>query len=122
MFVSVILDPGSTESARSMVNILSQFGFRKVQRSLWENMNLNEVDLSAVKKDLDRVTDYYDTIRIYQFPIDGMFVITELKEKKWKRCQMKAQPAASAQQNPAQQGSAQQKSPSPRPQQGTNRR
>ncbi len=91
MFVSIVLDPGSTDSARSMVNILAHTGFKKIQRACWENMSLSESDLANLKKEIDRVTDYYDNVRIYQFPVDGMFVITELKEKKWKRCQMKAQ-------------------------------
>lgn len=90
MFVSVMVDPGSVESARAIANILTHFGFNKIQRSCWEHMNFTEADLGEVKKHIDRVTDYYDNIRIYQFPINGMFVITELKDKKWKRCQMKA--------------------------------
>ena len=50
---------------------------------------VKEIELVKIKKEIDRVTDYYDTVRIYQFPLDGMFVITELKQKKWKKCQMK---------------------------------
>jgi len=85
-----MVDPGSVDSAEAIVNILTHYGFKKIQRSCWENMNFTESDLSEVKKHIDRVTDYYDNIRIYQFPINGMFVITELKDKRWKRCQMKA--------------------------------
>ena len=33
------------------------------------------------------MTDYYDKLRIYQFPINGLFVITEMKQKKWRKCQ-----------------------------------
>lgn len=89
MFVSVILDPGGIDSARSLVNILVNNGFKKIQRACWESMSVTENDLTALKKDIDRVTDYYDTVRIYQFPVDNMFVITELKQKKWKRCQIR---------------------------------
>ncbi len=95
MFVSIVLDPGSTDSARAMVNLLAHTGFKKIQRACWENMSLSEGDLAKLKKEIDSVTDYYDNVRIYQFPLDGMFVITELKEKRWKRCQMKAQAAVS---------------------------
>ena len=38
------------------------------------------------------VTDYYDTVRIYQFPIAGNFAITELRHKRWKRCLLGASP------------------------------
>lgn len=89
MFVSVVLDPGGIDSARSLVNVLVHSGFKKIQRACWESMNMTETELTALKKEIDRVTDYYDTVRIYQFPIDNMFVITELKQKRWKRCQLR---------------------------------
>jgi len=89
MFVSVVLDPGGIDSARSLVSVLVHSGFKKIQRACWESMSVSEKDLASLKKEIDRVTDYYDTIRIYQFPLNGMFVITELKQKRWKRCQMK---------------------------------
>lgn len=95
MFVSVILDPGGIDSARSLVNVLINNGFKKIQRACWESMSVSEADITTLKKEIDRVTDYYDTVRIYQFPVNNMFVITELKQKKWKRCQIKnSEPAA----------------------------
>ncbi len=97
MFVSVILDPGGIDSARSLVNVLINNGFKKIQRACWESMSVSEADITTLKKEIDRVTDYYDTVRIYQFPVNNMFVITELKQKKWKRCQIKnSEPAAKA--------------------------
>ena len=99
MFVSIIIDPGSIDSAKSMVELLTNSGFKKVQRSCWENPKISEAELSEIKKDIDRVTDYYDVVRIYQFPLKGMFVITELKEKKWRRCQLSA--AQTPQKGPA---------------------
>ena len=86
MFISVIIEPGGLDSGKMMVDILSRYGFQKIQRSCWESLKLNETELSALKKDLDRVTDYYDRIRIYQFPLNGLFVITEMKQKKWRKC------------------------------------
>ena len=101
MFVSVILDPGGIDSARLLISLLTNTGFRKIQRACWENMNMTENDLAGLKKEIDRITDYYDTVRIYQFPIDGMFVITELKQKKWRRCPMKiSEKSAKASKNP----------------------
>ena len=40
---------------------------------------------NRLKKDLDRIADSYDSIRFYQFPVEGTFAITILKEKKWRR-------------------------------------
>ena len=87
MFVSVLIEPGSLDSGKYLVDILSRYGFTKIQRSCWECMKINEHELSNLKKDLDSVTDYYDRIRIYQFPLKGLFVITEMKQKKWRKCQ-----------------------------------
>lgn len=85
MFVSVVLDPGSIDSAKALANVLVQFNFSKVQRACWENMSITESQLSNLKREIDSVTDYYDTIRIYQFPINSNFAVTELKHKKWRR-------------------------------------
>lgn len=90
MFVSVIVEPGGMDSAKALVNILTMYGFKKIQRSCWECMSISEDTVSSLKKDIDRVTDYYDKIRLYQFPVNGLFVITELKQKKWKKAQFKA--------------------------------
>jgi len=86
MFVSVVLDPGSVESSRALVAILMQHGFKKVQRACWEHTSITEKKLLILKKDIDRVTDYYDTVRMYQYPIQGLMAITELGKKHWKRC------------------------------------
>lgn len=96
MFVSVILDPGGIDSARLLVNLLSHVGFKKIQKACWENMNMSEAELTDLKKEIDRVTDYYDAVRIYQFPLEGMFVITELKQKKWRRCPMRPSSSSSS--------------------------
>ncbi len=86
MFVSIVLEPGSMDSARNIVNLLTQSGFMKVQKTCWENSKISEAELTDIKKEIDRYTDYYDNVRIYQYPLEGKFVITELKEKKWRRC------------------------------------
>ena len=86
MFVSVVLDPGGMDSAKSIASILSRYSFKKIQRACWECMSINEVQLTSLKHEIDSVTDYYDTIRIYQFPVNNNFAITELRHKKWQRC------------------------------------
>lgn len=90
MFVSVVLDPGQLDSARSLSSILAQYGFEKKQRACWEHNGMDEKKLGLLKKDIDRVTDYYDSVRLYQYPIDGMLVITELQKKKWKKCMLRS--------------------------------
>lgn len=92
MFVSVIIEPGGLDSGKMMTDILSRYGMQNIQRSCWESLKLSEADLSGLKRDLDRVTDYYDKIRIYQFPLKGLFVITEMKQKKWRRCSFSGTP------------------------------
>lgn len=91
MFISVVLDPSSMDTARALSSVLAHFGFKKIQRACWEHTSLSPELFSSLKKEIDRVTDYYDTIRLYQFPVEGSFAITELSKKKWKRCVLRTQ-------------------------------
>ncbi|TCW62236.1 CRISPR-associated protein Cas2 [Treponema sp. J25] len=85
MFVSVVLDPGSEERARELANIIAQYGFEKVQRGVWESALIHPDTLVRLKYDLDRATDAFDRIRIYQYPVEGTLVISYLKDKKWQK-------------------------------------
>lgn len=94
MFVSVVLDPGSIDSARAVSAVLTNAGFTKVQRACWECASVSKSVLTQLKKDIDKTTDYYDAVRIYQFPLDGMFVVTELAHKHWKRYRFQLAPSS----------------------------
>lgn len=85
MFVSVALDLGSEDSRIKVADLLKQYGFKKVQNFLFETSTLNEKNLARLKVDLDKVTDYYDLVRFYQYPMENTLVITQLENKKWKR-------------------------------------
>ncbi len=96
MFVSVIVEPGGLDSAKALAEILTQRGFTKIQKACWENSRMNENDLSSLKADIDKVTDYYDKIRLYQFPLENALVVTELDKKKWRRCVLKGTASTAA--------------------------
>jgi CRISPR-associated protein Cas2 len=85
MFVSIALDPGSEGRAKELADLLAQYGFEKIQRGLWESAFISPETLNRLKKDLDRTTDAFDRLRIFQFPVEGTLAITTLKEKKWRR-------------------------------------
>jgi len=85
MFVSVILDLGNDDSRRSVNEMLLFYGFNQVQKDVYESTKLNEKRLGRLKLDIDRATDYYDVVRIYQYPVNDTLVITQLTQKKWKR-------------------------------------
>lgn len=96
MFVSVVLDPGGEESARQLAELLATYGFEKVQRACWESVSINDQTLLKLKQEIDQVTDYYDSVRLYQFPVDGLLAITLLMKKKWKRIVVKPPVSAAA--------------------------
>ena len=100
MFVSVVVDPGSEERARELADLLGRYGFEKIQRGLWESTSIAQDLIGQLKRDMDRATDSYDRIRIYQYPMDGFFVISGMREKKWRRLVAK-QPAAAVMGTPA---------------------
>jgi CRISPR-associated protein Cas2 len=85
MFVSVAVDPGSEGRARELADLLSQYGFEKIQRGLWESACISPETLSRLKRDLDRATDAFDRLRVFQFPVEGTLVLSTLREKKWRR-------------------------------------
>ncbi len=85
MFVSIVCDMGSEDSRAALYDLLPQYGFEKTQRACFESSQVSERQLLAVKRDIDKVTDYYDTIRMYQFPVEGTLAISVLKENKWRK-------------------------------------
>jgi len=85
MFVAIVCDMGSEDSRAALYNLLPQYGFERVQKACFECAQLGEKHLAALKRDIDRITDSYDTIRLYQYPVDGTFAITVLKDNKWRR-------------------------------------
>ena len=90
MFVSVVLDPGGCDTAQSLASVLTHYGFRKIQRACWESDEVGVMQLAHLKHEIDRVTNYYDTVRMYQYPVNGAFAVTELHRKKWRRCIFKS--------------------------------
>ena len=94
MFVSVAIDPGSEGRAKELADLLAQYGFDKIQRGLWESAFVSPETLNRLKKDLDRATDAFDRIRIFQFPVEGTLALTTLREKKWRRMVAKGMPGA----------------------------
>ena len=90
MFVSVICDLGSEDSRDAVFSLLPQYGFEKVQRACFESGRVAEKHLAALKRDIDKVTDYYDTVRIYQYPVDGMLAGSVLKQNQGRRIMVKA--------------------------------
>jgi CRISPR-associated protein Cas2 len=85
MFVSVAIDPGSESRAKELADLLGQYGFDKIQRGLWETAFMAPDTLIRLKRDLDKATDAFDRIRIFQFPVEGTLALTTLREKKWRR-------------------------------------
>lgn len=85
VFVSVFCDFSNEDHRRSISELLVQYGFSKVMPYLFESRTITELYLGRLKKDIDRLTDSYDIIRIYQYPLEGILVISFLKEKKWKK-------------------------------------
>ncbi|MDR0720625.1 MAG: CRISPR-associated protein Cas2 [Treponema sp.] len=85
MFVSIVLDPGSEGRAKELNDLLAQYGFKKVQKGLWESAFVNADTLNRLKRDLDNATDAFDRLRLFQFPVDGTLALTTLRDKKWRR-------------------------------------
>lgn len=85
MFVLVAIDSGNEDSGRVISNLLLRYGFTQVQKNSFESLKVSDKQLARLKLDIDRASDFYDSIRIYQYPLEGTLVITSLNEKRWRR-------------------------------------
>ena len=85
MFVAVVCELGGDDNRQEIHELLRQYGFEQVYRDLYESMTIKENFLPRLKRDLDRRTDSYDRIRIYQYPLEGTLIITALRNKRWRK-------------------------------------
>ena len=85
MFVSVMIDPGGEESASHLAEVLTFHGFERVQRACWEAVAVDEKQLLSLKREIDKITDYYDVVRIYQYPVEDVLAVSTLAKKKWRK-------------------------------------
>ena len=85
MFVSVICEISNDDHKIAVKNLLMEYGFKQVFEILYESATIKEKELARLKRDIDRRTDAYDSVRIYQYPLDETLVITALREKRWRR-------------------------------------
>jgi CRISPR-associated protein Cas2 len=85
MFVAVACDLANEDRLGSVGNLLQQYGFRKLQQNLYESATISEQSLSRLKKELDGLTDSYDSLRFYQYPLQETLVVSSLKEKRWRK-------------------------------------
>jgi CRISPR-associated protein Cas2 len=76
---------GSEDSRKAMYDLLRQYGFSKELKACFESPSFGDDMLKRLKRDIDALCDYYDIVRIYQYPMDDTLVISSLKEKKWKK-------------------------------------
>ena len=90
MFVAVVCEFAVDDHRNAAFDLLAQYGFTKVLKGAFETTSMSEAALSRLKRDLDAIADSYDSLRLYQYPVDGTLAITVLKEKKWRRLIVKA--------------------------------
>jgi CRISPR-associated protein Cas2 len=85
MYVAVCVELAGDDSRRTADALLAGYGFKRVLSGLYESLTVTDEGLARLKRDLDRATDSYDGVRLYQYPIDDTLVITDLETKKWRR-------------------------------------
>jgi CRISPR-associated protein Cas2 len=83
MFVAVACDFSNLDNKDTIIDLLLQYGFKKTITNLYESTAIDDDRLTRLKKDIDRNTDSYDRLRIFQYPMENTLVITSLNNKKW---------------------------------------
>jgi len=89
VFVAVVGEFSSEEHRKAVGDLLTQYGFRPMLKDCYESTSISETTLSRLKKDIDRHTDSYDVVRMYQYPVGQGLVITSLKDKRWRRIKLR---------------------------------
>lgn len=85
MFVAVSCELSTDDHRKAVYDLLRQYGFSRVLKTLYESTTITDKYLARLKRDIDRATDSYDNIRFYQYPMDKTLVISSLEEKKWRK-------------------------------------
>lgn len=83
--MSVSCELASDDHRRYVYDLLAQYGYAQVMHHVFESSSVSDRDLKRLKRDIHRATDSYDSVRMYQFPMDDTLVITALTSKKWRR-------------------------------------
>jgi CRISPR-associated protein Cas2 len=71
MFVAVSCDLASDDQRRTVYLMLEQYGFPGSMGRSTSATDLTETCWRRLKRDIDRVTDSYDSLRLYQYPDGG---------------------------------------------------
>ncbi len=85
MFVAVVGEFSHDDHKAAAHELFLQYGLKQIMATVYESSTIKENTLARLKRDIDRVTDYYDNVRFYQYPLDETFVVTSLTRKKWRR-------------------------------------
>lgn len=85
MFVSIICEISNDDHLIAVKHLFSEYGFKQIFENLFESTTIKEKELARLKRDIDRRTDSYDSVRIYQYPLEDTLVITTLRDKRWRR-------------------------------------
>ena len=85
VFIAIACEFVSEEHREDVYNLLKQYGFSRAVGEVFESLSLKPELLPRLKRDIDRRTDYYDKVRMYQYPLEGFLVVTSLSEKKWRK-------------------------------------
>ncbi len=83
--MAIVCDFANEDHRKEGEDLIVQYGFKRIMDNLFESTTIGEKHLVRLKKELDTITDSYDSLRFYQFPMDETFVISYLREKKWRK-------------------------------------
>ena len=90
MFVTVVGEFSQDDHRIAAHELFKQYGLKEIITNVFESVTIKENTLARLKRDVDRITDYYDTVRFYQYPMEDTLVITSLSRKQWRRTLVKA--------------------------------
>ncbi len=85
MFVAVIIEMSNEDHEIAVDKLLKIYGFTQNGKYVYESTSIGETTLTRLKREIDKVTDSYDLIHFYQYPMEDTLVATSLSKKRWHR-------------------------------------
>ena len=89
VFVAIACEFVNEEHKNEVYSLLKQYGFSRTAGEVFESVSFRAELLPRLKRDIDRRTDSYDKVRMYQYPLDGVFAVTSLTDKRWRKTIMR---------------------------------
>jgi CRISPR-associated protein Cas2 len=85
MFIAIYVDAAGQDSRKEIARVINEYGVKKVGPEMYESYEFLYKRVGNLKRDLTKCMDMDDRLRIYQYPVEDLYVISIYNNGKWKK-------------------------------------